>query len=501
MLIGVGLLLIVALTAASAYFVAQEFAYVAADRGKLRQDADAGDAAAVRALKVTGRLSFMLSGAQLGITVTALLAGYVAEPYLGEGLAALLHTAGVPQAVSLSIAVALALAVATVIQMVLGELAPKNLAITRPEALAKTLSRSTLVYLAVAGPIIRVFDAAANRLLRAVGIEPVEELAQGATREDLEQIVADARERGELDDDTAQLLDAGLGFRTLTAGEAMVPRVEVTFMQAAQPASDLVALLDSGHSRFPVTGTGPDDIIGIVATADVLAVPAAQRASTSVGAIAQPAILVPESASLPAVLERLRAEHRQLAVVADEYGGMAGVISLEDIAEELVGDIRDEDDLPEGHAERHHDGSWLVPGRWQIVSIPDTATAAHIEQVAQESGRSRLAVTHNGHITGIVHVRDALKATTAGVAATAGYLMTAPYVLRPRQSAASAIRGMREHRAQLALVTRDEQPVGLVALEDLLEQLIGQFDDETDPIITTYQAAPPRRQPPRPGTT
>jgi CBS domain containing-hemolysin-like protein len=142
----------------------------------------------------------------------------------------------------------------------------------------------------------------------------------------------------------------------------------------------------------------------------------------------------------------------------------------------------------------------MIPAA-HIVSVPEDASAADIEQAARDSGRSRLAVTDNGRITGIVHVRDALKATTAGVQATAGYLMTAPFVLRPHQSVASAIPGMREHRAQLALVTRDNQPVGLVALEDLLEQVIGQFDDETDPIITAYQAAPPRRQPPRPGTT
>lgn len=344
---------------------------MAADRGKLRQAADGGDAAAVRALKVTGRLSFMLSGAQLGITVTALLAGYVAEPYLGEGLAVLLGAAGLPRAVSLSIAVAVALLAATVIQMVLGELAPKNLAITKPEVLAKALSRSALVYLAVAGPLIRVFDGAANRLLRAMGIEPVEELPQGATREDLEQIVADARQRGELDNDTAQLLESGLDFRRLTAGEAMVPRVDVVTMQAAQPATAVVELLASGHSRFPVLDAGPDDVIGVVSIADVLTVAAQKRCSTPVGTIAQPAVLVPASATLPQVLERLRAEHRQLAVVADEYGGMAGVISLEDIAEELVGDIRDEDDLPEPQAQRQHDGSWLVPGRWRVDEIAD----------------------------------------------------------------------------------------------------------------------------------
>lgn len=361
--------LIVGLTAATAYFVAQEFAFVAADRGKLRQAAESGDMAAVRALKVTGRLSFMLSGAQLGITVTALLAGYVAEPYLGEGLAAVFGAAGLPRAASLSIAVALALLVATVIQMVLGELAPKNLAITKPEALAKTLSRSTLVYLAVAGPVIRVFDTAANRLLRAVGIEPVEELPQGATREDLEQIVADARVRGELDNDTAQLLESGLDFRRLTAGEAMVPRVDVVTTHAAQPATEVVRLLASGHSRFPVLGAGPDDVVGVVSIAEVLTVAPERRSSTPVGAIAQSALLVPASATLPQVLERMRVEHRQLAIVADEYGGMAGVISLEDIAEELVGEIRDEDDLPEPQAQRQHDGSWLVPGRWRIDQI------------------------------------------------------------------------------------------------------------------------------------
>lgn len=371
MLILIGLLLIVALTAATAYFVAQEFAYVAADRGKLRQLADGGDPAAARALKVTGRLSFTLSGAQLGITVTALLAGYVAEPFLGEGLAPLLGRTGLSKAASLSVSVALALLVATVIQMVLGELAPKNLAITRPEALARTLSRSTLIYLAVAGPVIRLFDTAANRLLRRVGIEPVEELQQGASRADFGQIVSEARAGGHLDPETARLLDAGLGFRALTTGEVMVPRVDVVTLQAGEPATRVVELLASGHSRFPVTGAGVDDLTGIVSIAEVLAIPAAQRRHTAVGGIAAAAVVVPASAGLPQVLERLRAERRQLAVVADEYGGFAGVISLEDIAEELVGPIRDEDDLPEPAAERLPDGSWLVPGRWRLDEIGD----------------------------------------------------------------------------------------------------------------------------------
>jgi CBS domain containing-hemolysin-like protein len=371
MLILVGLLLILGLTVATGYFVAQEFAYVAVDRGALRAAADGGDRASARALRVSGRLSFMLSGAQLGITVTALLAGYVAEPYLGQGLADLLDVAGLPTAVSMSVAVAVALLFATVVQMVLGELAPKNLAIARPEALARWLSRSTLLYLAVAGPVIRLFDAASNWLLRRAGIEPVEELPQGATAEDLDRIIESSRDSGRLDPDTARLLDHGLDFRSRTAGEAMVHRVDVVMVRAEDTAERVVDLLDTGHTRFPVIGESVDDLIGIVSIADVVEVEPHLRHTVTAGALAQPPLLVAEAARLPGVLEQLRAEHRQLACVIDEYGGFAGVIGLENIAEELVGDIRDDDDAPEPDAARQPDGSWLLPGQWRLHEIAD----------------------------------------------------------------------------------------------------------------------------------
>ncbi|HEX6076646.1 MAG TPA: hemolysin family protein [Micromonosporaceae bacterium] len=370
MLILAGLGLIVALTAATAYFVAQEFAYVAADRSRLAAMAADGDRRATRALSVTSRLSFMLSGAQLGITVTALLAGYVAEPYLGQGLADLLGLADVPRSISVPVSVAVALLVATVVQMVLGELAPKNLAIARPETLAKALAASTRVYLAVAGPLIRLFDTAANRLLRAVGIEPIDELTPGATADDLVRIVADARAGGHLDDATAALLDRGLDFRTLTAGQAMVPRVNVITVHATDPATRVVELLDTGHTRFPVLGEGADDVIGIVGVPDLLAIPADRRA-TPLTQVAVAPLQVPAGLSLPRVLERLRATHRQMACVVDEYGGFAGIITLEDVAEELVGPIRDEDDLPEPAPNRLSDGSWRVPARWRVDEIAD----------------------------------------------------------------------------------------------------------------------------------
>ncbi len=368
MLIFSGLLAIVALTVATGYFVAQEFAYMAVDRGRLQQMAESGDKAAERALRVTQKLSFMLSGAQFGITVTALLVGYVAEPLLGTGLANVL---GLPESVGVPLAMAVALFFATVVQMVLGELLPKNLAIAKPEALAKWLSSSTLAYLKIAGPLIRLFDAAANKLLRAIGIEPVEELPQGATPEDLKQIVGDAGEQGHLEPELARLLDRGLDFRELVAEQAMTPRVNVHSVHADEPASRVVELLTTGHSRFPVAGRDLDDLRGVVGLAEVLTLTPEQRSTTPIGDIASPALVVPSTLPLPVVLERLRTERRQLACVVDEFGGFAGVVSLEDLAEELVGEIHDEDDIVEDAIERLDERRWQVPGRTRLDEIED----------------------------------------------------------------------------------------------------------------------------------
>jgi CBS domain containing-hemolysin-like protein len=278
-----------------------------------------------------------------------------------------------------------ALIFATVVQMVLGELLPKNLAIAKPEALAKSLSSSTLVYLKIAGPVIRLFDAAANKLLRAIGIEPVEELPQGATPEDLKQIVGDAGEQGHLEPELAQLLDHGLDFRELVAEQAMTPRVNVHSVRSDEPASRVVELLDTGHSRFPVTGDDLDDIRGVVGLAEVLTLTPEQRPVTPIGAIASPALVVPATLPLPAVLERLRTERRQLACVLDEFGGFAGIVSLEDLAEELVGEIHDEDDVIEDAIERLDDTRWQVPGRMRLDEVEDATGIALPENDAYDT--------------------------------------------------------------------------------------------------------------------
>lgn len=372
MLILSGLLVILALTALTGYFVAQEFAYVAVDRGQLQKLADEGDAAAERALKVSSRLSFTLSGAQFGITLTALLVGFAGEPLLGRGLADALGFTGLSSAATTSLSLAITLFVATVVQMVLGELGPKNLAIARPVPLARALSRSTLIYLAVAGPIIGLFDRASNRLLRSVGIEPVEELPQGATPEELHRIIDESHTGGLLDEDLSRLLGRGLAFRNHVAEEVMTPRIDVDTVQADEPAARVLELLETGHSRFPVTGRDIDDIVGVIGLHELLEVPAAERPQATVRDLASPALIIPESLPLPQVLEQMREAHRQIAVVVDEYGGFAGVITFEDVAEEVVGEIWDEGDTEEESVEERPDGTWEVPARLRLDEVLGT---------------------------------------------------------------------------------------------------------------------------------
>ncbi|MBU7597708.1 hemolysin family protein [Streptomyces sp. P38-E01] len=340
-----GLLAVVVLTAGTGYFVAQEFAYVAADRVALARDADAGDKRAARALKVLGRLSFMLSGAQLGITVTGLIVGFLAEPALAELLRPMLTGIGVPDAAVGGVALTLAFVSATVLQMVLGELAPKNLALAIPERLAKSLAPSTLAYLKVAGPLIRIFDNSANRILRRVGIEPVEELHHGATLEELGHLVDTSHEHGHLPQHTAELIDHVLEFGERTVGETMVPRVDVAYLAAAAPAADAVELIARyGHSTYPVHGERPDDIVGLIGVRELMRVDADRIAEVTAGELARPALLLPETLPLPDAVRQLEEQGDEFAVVLDEHGGLAGIITFEDIAEELVGEINDESD-------------------------------------------------------------------------------------------------------------------------------------------------------------
>jgi CBS domain containing-hemolysin-like protein len=355
-----GLLAVLVLTAGTGYFVAQEFAYVAADRLALAREAAEGDKRAARALKVLERLSFMLSGAQLGITVTGLIVGFLAEPSVSALLRPVLEGMGLSGGVATAVSVTLAFLLATVVQMVLGELAPKNLALAVPERLAKSLASSTLVYLKIVGPVVHVFDGVANRLLRKIGIEPVEELHHGATLEELSHLIGESHEQGHLPADTAELLDHAVEFSERTLGEVMVPRADAVFVHQDATATAAVELIARhGHSNYPVFGDHPDDIAGVLGVRDLMRLPADRFDSTTARGAARRPLLLPDTLPLPDAVERMRERDDEFAVVLDEHGGVAGVVTYEDIAEELVGDIADESDTVVELAVADGDG-WLV---------------------------------------------------------------------------------------------------------------------------------------------
>ncbi|WP_372424799.1 hemolysin family protein [Salinarimonas chemoclinalis] len=357
-----GILVILAIIAANGYFVAQEFAYMAVDRTRLATRAATGDVSAERALAVTRRTSFMLSGAQLGITVTGLLVGYVAEPLVGRSLGVLLGGVGVPTEVGIAAGTVLALVAATIIQMIFGELYPKNLAIANPEPLARGLARSTLVYLTVFGWLIGFFDKSANLLLRALRIEPVHDLDVSASADDLPRIIADSRESGDLPVELSIMLDRILDFPNRDVEHAMIPRSQVDWVHPETTLDDLRELMARSHSRYPVIDD-EDTPVGVVHLADVLARLAEGRTGETVASVMRPASVLPTLMALPDALTQLGRTNNQLACVIDEYGGFAGVLTIEDLAMEIVGEITDEHDVAaRDPVSSDGDGVWIMSG-------------------------------------------------------------------------------------------------------------------------------------------
>ena len=374
LLLLLGVVVIFLIIAANGYFVAQEFAYMSVDRNRLSARAEGGDAAAQRALKVTKRTSFMLSGSQLGITVTGLLVGYVAEPLVGQQLGELLGGAGIPAAVSISVGTVAALVVATGVQMIFGELYPKNLAIANAEPMARWMARSTLIYLAVFGWLISFFDKAANALLRAVGITPIHDLDATATAQDLERILADSRDSGDLPQELFLMLDRIIDFPDQDVEHAMIPRARIDTVSADTEVGDVRTRMASAHTRYPVVDAEGEPV-GLVELTDILR--AEGGPEVLVSSIMRSPVIVPTAMSLPDAADALTEADQKMACVIDEYGGFAGILTMEDLAEELVGEITDEHDdetpeliVPEGENEWRMDGD------------------VHLDEVARAVGRS-----------------------------------------------------------------------------------------------------------------
>ncbi|MCU1431964.1 MAG: hypothetical protein JWP95_1069 [Actinotalea sp.] len=355
-------LLGVALTVGTAVFVAAEFALVTLDPALVEQEAArTPDRRSASVRKALAQLSTQLSGAQVGITVTTILLGYTTQPALASLLREPLGS--LAPAVAGGLAWTVSLVVVNGFSMIFGELVPKNLALSRPWQTARTVSPLQRGFTVALAPLIRGLNNSANRLLRAVGIEPREELSGGRSPQELVSLVRRSAEFGTLDEGTATLLTNSIELDTLTAVDVMTDRTRLEVVRRDDTAADVVRLArTTGHSRFPVIDASHDDIVGLVHVRRAVAVPYARRGEVPAAALMDEAPRVPETVRLGPLLVELREHGMQMAVVVDEYGGTAGVVTLEDVIEELVGEVADEHDPRRAGVHRTADESWSVPG-------------------------------------------------------------------------------------------------------------------------------------------
>ena len=343
LLVAVALLL----TFVCGVFVAAEFSLTTIERGELERAAAEGERGAGAALAAVRTLTIQLSGAQLGITVTGLVIGMLAQSSVSKLLRRPLRAAGLSASGASSAALVLGTALSTVALMVIGELVPKNWAIARPLPVAKAVAGPQRAFTAAFGPFIRHLNNAANRVLRRMGLEPAEELASARGPHELRALARHSAKEGALEADTAELFVRTIGLADLTAENVMTPRVQVTALEEQATAEDVAnATRATGLSRFPIYRGTLDSVIGTVHIKDVLAVPADRRPRLPVTELLREPLLVPESLTVDRLLHRF-SSNRSMVVVIDEYGGTAGVATLEDIVEEVVGEVRDEHDPQE----------------------------------------------------------------------------------------------------------------------------------------------------------
>lgn len=380
--------------------MAGEFSLVTVERSRVARHADEGDRRARRLLTGLSRLSFHLSGAQLGITLSSILLGLVAERAFSPVIEPLLSPFGLSEAASGPLIVALALAIGTSMQLVLGELIPKNIAISYPYPTARRVGVPMLVINRVVSPVISVLNSAANRTVRLMGIEPREELAGVRSLEELELIIRASGETGMLTTEELDLLTRSIAFTANLTSDVMVPRVQIVGLPATATVGDLqAAAIQSGHSRFPVYDSDLDDILGIAHVKDSLRVPFERRPGEPITDHMRPALVIADTQPLETVLFELRTRGSGMAVVKDEYGGTAGIVTSEDLLEEILGEIQDEYDEDEapvtvqggrlsGLLHRHEVEAQIgfawPEGRYETLGGLVTAELGHLPDVGDE---------------------------------------------------------------------------------------------------------------------
>ncbi|MGD7002284.1 hemolysin family protein [Corynebacterium halotolerans] len=356
------LLALLVLIAANFLFVAVEFAYLTVNRNEVRQREAEGDPTAAAIERELKRTSSNLSGAQLGITVSSLVAGFLTGPSVGALLTELFGLTGLARGAAIGIAGALAFVLVTILQMVFGELVPKNWAIAEPMKVSRFVLYPQRIFMFIFGWLVSFLNNAANWVLRLLGLTPSEEVSNARTGEELRSMVTRSGVEGTLDAGTAELVARSIEFGEQTAADVMTPRPHVTFLDEHSVQELIDAATETGHSRFPVSGESVDEIVGLAHFKHAVAVPFEQRSQTPVRDITVPATVVSDSMTLDPLLRELRTANLQLAVVVDEYGGTAGIVTLEDLIEEIVGEIDDEQDESEQRYSRLRDGAVQVSG-------------------------------------------------------------------------------------------------------------------------------------------
>ncbi|MGH3562556.1 MAG: hemolysin family protein, partial [Mycobacterium sp.] len=366
------LLAIAVLTVGTAVFVAAEFSLTTLERSTVEANARGGARRDRYIQRAHHTLSFQLSGAQLGISITTLITGYLTEPLVARLPHPALHALGVPDRIADAIIASLALVIVTSLSMVFGELVPKYLAVARPLPTARAVVGPQLLFALVFTPAIRLTNGTANWILRRLGIEPAQELRSARSPQELVSLVRTSARSGSLDPTTAALVRRSLQFGTLTAEELMTPRSKIVALQTDDTLADLAAIaIETGFSRFPIIEGDLDATIGIVHVKQVFAIPPAERSHTRLAAVAQPVAVVPSTLDGDAVMARIRANVLQTALVVDEYGGTAGMVTVEDLIKEIVGGVRDEHDIATPDVMAAGDG-WQVSG---LLRIDEVASA------------------------------------------------------------------------------------------------------------------------------
>ena len=353
------------LTAGTFVFVSAEFSLVAIDQAVVEKRAEEGQRGAARVLRATKTLSTQLSGAQVGITLTTILLGYTTQSTIASLLESALGSAGVAWGLATGIAAFAAAAFINVFSMLFGELVPKNLALAHPMDTARAVVPFQMAFTTVFAPVIWVLGGTANWVLRRMGIEPREEISSARSAGELAALVEHSAEEGTFDTSTASLFTNSIRMSRLCAADVMTDRGRVRTLPEGASAADVIALAAStGHSRFPVIGEDSDDVVGLVSLRRAVAVPHERRAEVPVvsSSLLAPAPSVPETAPIGPLMVQLRDEGLQMAVVVDEDGGVSGIVTLEDVIEEIVGEVSDEHDQRRLGIRPRPDGTLLVPG-------------------------------------------------------------------------------------------------------------------------------------------